>query len=104
MKKIMLLALSPCNSRFCFLVLSFILFAACVDAQTVKGTVSDRENKPVSGATVSVKGTSKATATNELGSFSINAAGSDTIVISYVGFVTLEVPINGRNDISVNMV
>src|SRR5688500_16891359 len=103
MKKIMQLAFSPGKFRFCFLFLSFILIASCVDAQTVKGTVSDSENKPVSGATVSVKGTSKATATNAVGSFSINAAGNDTIVVSYVVFVTIEVPISGRNDISVTM-
>ena len=100
----MLLAFSPVNSRFCFLFLSFILITVGVYAQTVKGTVSDSESKPVSGATVSVKGTSKATATNAAGSFSINAASNDTIVVSSVGFVTMEVPVNGRNDISVSMI
>ena len=87
MKKKMLLAFSPVNSRFCFLFFSFFLITVGVYAQTVKGTVSDNESKPVSGATVSVKGTSKATATNAAGSFSINAASNDTIVVSYVGFV-----------------
>ena len=104
MKKKMLLAFSPVNSRFCFLFFSFFLITVGVYAQTVTGTVTDNENKPVSGATVSVKGTTKATATNAAGSFSINAAGNDTIVVSYVGFVTMEVPVNGRNDISVSMI
>ena len=100
----MLLAFSPVNSRFCFLFFSFFLITVSVCAQTVKGTVSDNERKPVSGATVSVKGTSKATATNSAGSFSINAASNDTIVVSYVGFVTMEIPVNNRNDISVSMI
>ena len=104
MKKKMLLAFSPVNSRFCFLFFSFFLITVGVYAQTVKGTVSDNESKPVSGATVSVKGTTKATATNAAGSFSINAASNDTIVVSFVGFVTMEVPVNGRNDISVSMI
>src|SRR5688572_9150424 len=103
MKKIMQLAFSPGKFRFCFLFLSFILIASCVDAQTVKGTVSDSESKPVSGATVSVKGTSKATATNAVGGFSINATANDTLVVTSVGFVTMEVPVDGREDISVSM-
>ena len=81
-----------------------MFFTVGIYAQTVKGTVSDTESKPVSGATVSVKGTSQATATNSAGNFSINAAGNDTIVVSFVGFVTIEVPVNGRNDISVSMI
>ncbi len=104
MKKKMLLAFSPVNSRICFLLLSFFLITSGVFAQTVKGTVSDNESKPVSGATVSVKGTTKATATNAAGGFSIDAASNDTIVVSYVGFVTMEIPVNGRNDISVSMI
>ena len=104
MKKKMLLAFSPVNSRFYFLFFCFFLIAEGVNAQTVKGTVSDNESKPVSGATVSVKGTTKATATNATGSFSIIAAGNDTIVVSYVGFVTMEIPVNGRSDISVRMI
>ena len=100
----MLLAFSPVNSRFYFLFFSFFLITVGVCAQTVKGTVSDYESKPVSGATVSVKGTSKATATNAAGSFSINAASNDTIVVSYVGFVTMEIPVNGKTDISVRMI
>ena len=104
MKKKMLLAFSPGYSRFCFLFLSFMFFTVGIYAQTVKGTVSDTESKPVSGATVSVKGTSQATATNSAGNFSINAASNDTIVVSYVGFVTLEIPVNGKTDISVRMI
>src|SRR5687768_5262356 len=98
MKKKMSLAFSSVNSRCCFLPFFFMLLTVGVYAQTVKGTVSDSERKPVSGATVAVKGTSKATATNALGGFTINAAANDTIVVTYVGFATIEVPVNGRDD------
>ena len=104
MKKKILLAFSPVNSRFCFLFFFFFLNTVGVYAQTVKGTVSDNENNPLSGATVSVKGTTKTTATDAAGSFSINAANNDTIIVSFVGFVTMEIPVNGRNDISVSMI
>jgi TonB-linked SusC/RagA family outer membrane protein len=103
MKKKMLLAFSPGNSRFCFLFLSSFLITVGIYAQTVKGTVLDGESKPVAGATVSVKGTPKATSTNAAGNFSITAKSNDIIVVSYIGFATIEVPVNGRNDISVSM-
>lgn len=103
MKKKTLLAFSPRIFRFCFLFLSFFLIAAGASAQTVTGKVLDNENKPVAGATVSVKGTRKATSTNDAGAFTITAANNDVIVVSFVGFATIEVPVNGRNDITVSM-
>lgn len=103
MKKKILLALSPGNSRFYFLFLSFILITVSVSAQTVKGTVSD-EGKPVAGATVQVKGTTRATSTNSAGEFSINAAGTDVIIVSFIGFATIEVPVGGKTNLSVSMI
>ncbi|HEX2682307.1 MAG TPA: SusC/RagA family TonB-linked outer membrane protein [Ferruginibacter sp.] len=104
MKKKMLPAFSPGNFFFCFLFFSLFLTTLGAYAQTVKGTVLDGESKPVAGATVLIKGTSKATTTNNAGVFSINAANNDVLVVSHVGFATLEVPVNGRADISVSMI
>jgi TonB-linked SusC/RagA family outer membrane protein len=104
MKKKMLLAFSPGNSRFCFLFLSFFLLTVGAYAQTVKGTVLDSENKPVAGATISVKGSSKATSTNPAGAFTISAASTDVLVVSHVGLATIEVPVSGRSDISISMI
>jgi TonB-linked SusC/RagA family outer membrane protein len=88
------------------LVLSFFLLImfTTVTAQTVTGTVVDEENIPINGATITVKGTNKATITNASGNFSINATGKDVLVFSFIGFITLEVPLNGRNTVSVGMV
>ena len=100
----MLLAFSPGYSRFCFLFLSFFLITVGIYAQTVKGTVIDGESIPVVGATVTVKGTTKATSTNSVGEFSINAGGNDIIVVSSIGFKTIEIPVSDRNNISVSMI
>jgi TonB-dependent SusC/RagA subfamily outer membrane receptor len=102
--KRMLLACSPGNFRFCLLFVFSFLVTIGVYAQTVTGTVSDGESKPVAGATVSVKGTSKATSTNATGQFSLNATNNDILVVTHVGFATLEVPVNGRTVIPVTMV
>ena len=104
MKKILLLAFSPGFSRFCFLILSCFFITVGGYAQTVRGTLVDNEKKPVAGATITVKGTTKATSSNAAGEFSINAAGNDILVVSYVGFATIEVPVKEKNDITVTMI
>ena len=88
-----------------FLFSFFLIGIFCTaKAQSITGTVIGEDNTPVNGATVMIKGTSKATSTNAAGKFSIAGAGNDIIVVSHVGFATLEVPVNGRNNISVNLI
>jgi TonB-linked SusC/RagA family outer membrane protein len=87
------------------LLVSFFLLTilTATNAQTVTGTVLDEESKPVNGATVTVKGTTRATITNASGNFSITAGGRDVLLFSFVGFAELEVPVNGRTTISVTL-
>ena len=49
------------------------------------------------GATVIVKGTASGTSTDLDGNFTINAAQGKTLVVSYVGYTTKEVPVKGTN-------
>jgi TonB-linked SusC/RagA family outer membrane protein len=86
------------------LLFLFITFFITAQSQTITGTVVDKENQPVNGASVTVKGTKIATATNSAGNFSIKAGSSDILVFSFIGFVTLEIPVNDRNTISVTMI
>src|SRR5216117_3718818 len=103
MKEKNYLASSPERFHSFFLLLFFLLISFGISAQTVTGTVSDGEGKAVNGATVLVKGTNKATVTNSSGNFSINAAGKDVLVFSFVGFVTQEIALNGRTTFSVSL-
>lgn len=51
----------------------------------VTGIVRDANGEPLIGATVKVKGTSVATATDVDGKYTIKAAPGSTLVISYIG-------------------
>lgn len=57
--------------------------------------VSEEDNEPIIGASILVKGTTTGTITDTNGKFSINKlpSNSKTLVISYVGMTTQEVPI-----------
>lgn len=64
--------------------------------QSVTGRVSDA-NGAVTGATVSVIGTSKATSTDANGSYTIQANNGDKLRISNVGYLTQEITVSGTS-------
>ena len=85
-----------------------VLFLLCMiplgmSAQTVKGTVSDEAGEPIIGATVKVQGTNDATVTDFNGNFSIKASSNATLNISYVGYLSQNVKVAGKSNISVSL-
>ena len=87
---------------FCF---SSILFSIYGQAQnvTVKGKVFDEGGLSVPGATILIKGTTKGTTSDFDGNFEIKAPGNGVLTISFIGYNTVQEPINGRSEISVKM-
>jgi iron complex outermembrane receptor protein len=84
-----------------FLLVGAILSFGLAKAQEVSGTVSDA-NGPLPGASVVVKGTTNGTQTDFDGNYTLNNVDSDaTLVISYIGYSTQEVALNGRTTINV---
>lgn len=78
-------------------------FPAFAQTITVKGTVIDKEGEPLIGASVVVKGETLGTATDFDGQFTLQAPSDGTLVVSYVGYETQEIAINGRTEINVTM-
>ena len=63
----------------------------------VKGMILDQEtNEPLIGASVAVKGKSAGTVTDIDGSFNVIADNGDVLIISYTGYTTIEVMVDGR--------
>lgn len=66
--------------------------------QKVSGVVIDAvTGEPVIGANILVKGTATGTSTDYDGKFSLEATSGATLVISYIGYLNLEVPASGEN-------
>ena len=85
-----------------------IIFAGSVAGYaqiSVEGTVTDAATgETLPGVNVSVKGTTTGTSTGSLGNYSLNVGSEqDTLIFSYVGFRTLEVPVNDRTIIDVEL-
>ncbi len=86
-----------------FLLLGAFLCFGLAKAQTVSGTVSDA-NGPLPGASVLVKGTTNGTQTDFDGNYTLSDIGSSAVlVISYIGYSTQEIPVNGQSTINVTL-
>lgn len=84
---------------------AFLLFSVCsVNAQsiTVKGKVTSSEDgMPLPTTNVTIKGTTKGTATDFDGNYSIETKANDVLVFSYLGFQDKEVIVTNQSAINV---
>ncbi len=69
----------------------------------IKGRVTDENGNPVAGATVVVKGGTQSAVTDNDGSFTIDADGNATLVISSVGYTDREIAIGGRSLLDISL-
>jgi TonB-linked SusC/RagA family outer membrane protein len=71
---------------------------------TVTGKIADEKGESLPGVTVLLKGTTTGTATDSDGNFVLPVPdGNGTLVISFIGYETQEVPINNRASINISM-
>lgn len=91
----------------CFFLLWFALFATgIVQAQNLKvtGSVTDSNNKePLLGASVMQKGTTNSTVTDGNGVFSLSVPMGSTLVVSYLGYIGMEIPVVNQNVLTILM-
>lgn len=71
---------------------------------TITGKVTDASSsQSLPGVNILVKGTSNGASTNAQGMYELRASDSDTLVFSFIGYQTKEVPVNGRAQINVTL-
>ena len=72
--------------------------------EIVTGTVVNENNAPLPGVTVIIKGTTDGTVTDVNGNFSLTANTDDILVFSFLGFRSMEVPVNNRSVINITLI
>lgn len=89
----------------CFLAAAAAIIGLAASAQqrTVKGTVFDETSQPLAGASVSVSNTMRGVTTDGNGQFEIQASDTETLSVSFLGYLTKEVKVAGRNVINVTL-
>lgn len=84
----------------------FLLITTTVMAQTVsvKGKVTEAETgQPIPGANVVLKGTTTGIITDLNGNYTLTVPSNGTIVFSFIGFKTAEVPVAGKSEINTSL-
>ena len=87
-------------------VLLFLLLGmvtAFAQEKVVTGTVKDPQGLPMPGVNVLKKGTSIGTSTDVNGKFSIDAAESDVLVISFIGYQSQEIPVGSQTALNISL-
>ncbi len=70
--------------------------------RTVTGTITDNTD-PVAGASIIVKGTTTGTISNLDGAFSIDVSDGQTLVVSFIGYIPQEIPVQGQTVLNVEL-
>jgi iron complex outermembrane receptor protein len=89
------------------LVIFFLVITQCFSARaqtTTRGVVTDAGTQlPLPGVSVTVKGSTTATSTDQNGAYSIAAATDAELVFSYTGYRSFSTVIGGRRSINVTL-
>jgi len=94
------------NSKKQFILGIFSLFTIAIYAQSyqVTGKVTDSENQPLPGVSVTIEGTSRGTTTDFDGKYAIMVESSENLIFSYVGYNEKKLQMDGTKVFNVVLV
>ena len=70
----------------------------------ITGKITGENGEALSGVSVSVKGTSLGTTTDNNGNFTLTVPEKGTLVISYIGYQTQQIPVSSQSVINIKLV
>src|SRR5690606_23579959 len=92
------------KQKILFGLLMFFAFSSIAQQRTITGKVTDEKGLPLTGVSISIKGTTTGTITNNEGAFSLNVpASSNTLVVTNIGYEPLEVDISNQTNINITL-
>ena len=73
--------------------------------QTVRGKVTDsKDGMPMVGVAVKIKGAAQGISTDAQGNYQLDVPSPNaTLVVSYIGYVTKEIPLTGQDEVNVQL-
>ena len=86
-----------------FLLLFIGIGSVTAQNARITGTVKDNTGEAVIGANIKVKDSTGGTITDIDGHFNIEASSNATLVVSFIGYITQEVPLKGRTNVVVTL-
>lgn len=88
-----------------FLVLLGTSYYVSAQSRILTGKVSDSKGVTLPGVSIKIKGTFVGTTTNLDGRYTIDVPDNNSVlVVTYVGYITQELPVNGRSTLDISLV
>lgn len=84
-------------------VLMLLSFTAYAQERTVTGKVYDAAGEPIIGASVVIQGTTQGTITDIDGAFQLKVQPSQTLVVSFLGYKDVILPVGNKNGFKVTL-
>lgn len=91
------------RNTFISVMMLLLCQTAYAQQRQVTGNVRDASGAPMPGVNVLIRGTTAGTATDANGSFSIQAAESDVLVLSFIGYQTQEIAVGTQTNIEIEL-
>src|SRR5690606_25942574 len=92
------------KQKILFGLLMFFAFSSIAQQRTITGKVTDEKGLPLTGVSISIKGTTTGTLTNNEGALSLNVpAGSNTLVVSNSGYASIDVDISNQDNVNITL-
>ena len=85
------------------LTILFLTTTFSLIAQIEVNGIIVNEDEPMIGATVLIKNTTTGVLTDENGAFTIMAQKNDVLIINYLGFESLEIELEDRSELSIDL-
>jgi len=86
-----------------WLIITIIPVSLFAQTKTLAGTVTAANNAPVPGATITVKNSSQAVASDGNGKFTINVPENADLIISAIGYKTQTIHVSGSSSVQVKL-
>ncbi len=74
-----------------------------IEQVSVSGKITDEDGEPLPGATIQEKGTTNGTITDIEGNYTLSVPENATLSISFVGFQTQQINLNGQTVLNVSL-
>jgi TonB-dependent starch-binding outer membrane protein SusC len=87
-----------------FFMLYFLVFSVIAQERiSVTGNITDHTGLGLPGVSIVEKGTLNGTVSDVDGNFTLSVSPRSTLVFSFIGFMTQEIPVSGQTTITVEM-
>ena len=85
------------NNQIVLSALGYVSSSTQQNTRKITGIIKDQSGEPVIGANIVEKGTTNGTITDIDGQYSLEVGSNSILVVSYIGYITQEIPVGKNN-------